>query len=349
MRQTSEPDSWLLYELMLRSRLFEEAVCILWQEGAISGEMHLGTGEEGIVAGVVSHLQDGDAMALDHRGTPPTLMRGVDPVSLLREFLGRSDGLCHGRGGHMHLFSPEQLAASSGIVGASGPTAVGFALAGKVLRPGSVAIAFFGEGATNQGMLLESFNLAVAWKLPVIFVCKDNQWAITTESPSVTGGDLLERVRGFGMPAVEVDGWKVDEVWRVASEGIGRARRGGGPSFIRAACIHLEGHFLGDHLVRIARQPAAELAEMSGPLLRSSVSAKGASIKGRVVSLLSIVGLIGKSFRERASGSKDPIAHTRRVLRSDSARLENLEKRVAEDVQQVVERALGDEVSEVAG
>lgn len=109
-------DLWSAYSLMLRSRLFEEAVSRLWDQGHTSGEMHLGTGEEGIVAGVVAQLTDGDAMALDHRGTAPLVMRGVDMTLLLREFLGQPSGLCGGMGGHMHLFAPGCLAASSGIV-----------------------------------------------------------------------------------------------------------------------------------------------------------------------------------------------------------------------------------------
>ena len=141
------PDQWSLYSLMLKSRLLEEAVVKLWHDGLISGEMHLGTGEEAVNAGVVAHLREGDAMALDHRGTAALMMRGVDPVLILREMLGRPDGLCGGKGGHMHLFSKEHLAASSGIVGASGPTASGFALSAQYLRPGAVAVAFFGEGA----------------------------------------------------------------------------------------------------------------------------------------------------------------------------------------------------------
>src|SRR5512135_1847298 len=152
---TKAPDLWLLYELMLRSRLFELAVKSLWDEGAISGEMHLGLGEEAIVAGVVALLEPRDALALDHRGTAALVMAGVDRRLLLREFLGRPDGLCGGRGGHMHLFARQPLAASSGIVGASGPAAAGFGLAARRQRPGSLAVAFFGEGALNQGMLLE--------------------------------------------------------------------------------------------------------------------------------------------------------------------------------------------------
>jgi len=150
-------------------------------------------GEQSIAAAIVSRLTEGDALALDHRGTPPMLMRGVDPVALLREFLGSRDGLCGGQGGHMHLFAPEKLAASSGIVGAAGPAAVGFALAGQGLRPGTVSVAFFGDGATSQGMLMETLNLAVVWNLPVIFIGKDNGWAITTSARSVVGRSLLAR------------------------------------------------------------------------------------------------------------------------------------------------------------
>ncbi|MCP4575449.1 MAG: thiamine pyrophosphate-dependent dehydrogenase E1 component subunit alpha, partial [Deltaproteobacteria bacterium] len=153
-------DLWELYRQMLRSRLFENEVIKLWNNGKIPGEMHMGIGEEAIVAGVVTQLKNDDAMAIDHRGTPQFIMRQVDPVALLREFFGHPQGLCCGRGGHMHLFSKTDLMATSGIVGASGPAAVGFALAGKHLRPKSLSVAFFGEGAMNQGMLMEAMNLA---------------------------------------------------------------------------------------------------------------------------------------------------------------------------------------------
>ena len=147
----NRPDLPLLYRQMLRSRRFEEAVRDLWQAGRIPGEMHLGLGEEAICAGLVMQLQDGDAMALDHRGTPPLLMRGVAPERLIREFMGAPDGLCGGMGGHMHLFAPEHLAASSGIVGAAGPVAAGFALAARQLRPGTVSLAFFRRRGRQPG------------------------------------------------------------------------------------------------------------------------------------------------------------------------------------------------------
>jgi len=248
------PELWSLYAVMLKSRLLEEAIAKLWHDGLISGEMHLGTGEEAIIAGVVPQLREGDAMALDHRGTAALVMRGVDPVLVVRELLGYPDGLCGGMGGHMHLFSKEQLAASSGIVGAEGPIATGFALAAQSLRPGTISVAFFGEGAMNQGMLMESLNLASIWNLPVLFVCKDDGWAVTTQAERVIGGDLNERARGLGVPAVEVDGCDVVEVWEAAQPAIERARSGQGPTFLHARCMHLEGHFLGFQLLRMMRR-----------------------------------------------------------------------------------------------
>jgi pyruvate dehydrogenase E1 component alpha subunit len=327
---------------MLSSRLFEEAVAQLWHEGLISGEMHLGTGEEGIVAGVLDHVRDGDAMALDHRGTAALLMRGIGPVLLLREFLGRPDGLCHGMGGHMHLFSHQRLATSSGIVGASGPAAVGFALAAYHLRPGTVAVAFFGEGAMNQGMLMEALNLAVVWRLPVLFVCKDNDWAFTTESAAVTGGDLTDRARSFGMPATKVDGADVAAVWHAAREAVGRARGGDGPSFLHATCVHLEGHFLGDPLVRVARQPVQEMMGMAGPLTRAAVSWRGASLRERVEGVQSIVGLILRTYREQGAGAKghDPLVRTRGRLALDEGALQALETGIVDEIQAKVEQAL---------
>jgi TPP-dependent pyruvate/acetoin dehydrogenase alpha subunit len=333
-------DLWLIYEHMLRSRRFEEAVAQQWQAGNISGEMHLSTGEEAVVAGTVLQLQHGDAMALDHRGTAPLAMRGVDLMLLLREFLGRPDGLCAGRGGHMHLFSKEHLAASSGIVGASGPAAAGFALAARHLRPGKIALAFFGEGAMNQGMLLEAMNLAVVWRLPVVFVCKDSKWAITTVSASVTGGNLVRRAASFGMPATEIDGTDVEAVWRAASDAIKRARAESGPAFLLAACLHPEGHFLGDPLVRIARHPVQEMKKVAGPLLKSVTQAKGGPVTRRTGGLGRISSLIGQTTASQVFSPKDPLRITRRKLKIDKTRLKKIEESVDEEIRRIVDEAL---------
>ena len=328
-----------LYAQMLRSRLFEEAVARLWAEGAISGEMHLGVGEEGIAAGVVTQLRDGDAMALDHRGTPELLMRGLDPVLLLKELLGRPDGLCGGRGGHMHLFAPALLAASSGIVGSSGPAAAGFALAARHLRPGSVAVGFFGEGAMNQGLLLEALNLAAAWGLPVLFVCKDSRLAITTLSATVTGGSLLARAKAFGLEAAEVDGAQVLEVREKAGEMLERMRQGQGPCFLLARCIHLEGHFLGDQILRAARAPLKEMPSMAGGLLKAALAPRGGTIRQRVQGAGKIGAMLRASRQDLEAPSGDPLAVARARLVTEPERLAEVEEASRQEILRVVQEA----------
>ena len=335
-----EPNLWSLYRQMLRCRRFEESVKDLWEKGKISGEMHLGIGEEAIAAGVVDHLREGDAMALDHRGTSPLVVRGVDLVSLLREFLGLENGLCSGMGGHMHLFSPQHLTASSGIVGAAGPCAAGFAMAAQYLRPGNIAVAFFGDGAMNQGMLMESLNLSVVWKLPVLFVCKDNEWAITTRSPSVTGGSLIARAQSFGMPAMEVDGADVEAVWDAAAQGVARARTGDGPAFLLVRCSRIEGHFLGDPLLRVVQKPLQQMKDMTVPLLRSVIAKNGLPLHERVSGLGTTISLISQAVKDQHGKRRDPLELTRSRLAKDTRRLEELHKEVDQEITQTVEAAL---------
>ncbi len=335
-----KPDVWTLYPLMLRSRLFENEVIRLWNEGKISGEMHLSIGEEAIVAGVMAHLEEGDALALDHRGTAPLIMRGVDPVLLMKELLGQSDGLCCGMGGHMHLFSREHLAASSGIVGASAPAAVGFALSAQYIRPGKIALAFFGEGAVNQGMVMESFNLAASWKLPVLFICKDNQWSITTPSESVTSGTLTERAKSFGMHVCELDGSDVLAVWKAAREVIELARQGKGPSFLHMHCVRPEGHFLGDPLIRISRQPIKEMKKMAGPLLKSVTKIKGTSIFQRSASLGKVSATLGKNLKSQMLKWHDPLQILRDHLKSDNERLIESENTIKNEIEKILKKAL---------
>ena len=334
-----EPDLWKLYRIMLQSRLFEEAVLQLWSNGEISGEMHLAIGEEAIAAGILSQIQNGDALALDHRGTPQLLMRGVDPVILLKEFLGAADGLCGGQGGHMHLFSSEHLAMSSGIVGASAPAALGFAISAEFLRPGKIAVAFMGEGAVNQGMVMESFNMAAAWELPVLFVCKDNQWSITTQSDSVRSGSLTERAKSFGMPAWEIDGSDVVAVWKAASHAISHARDGEGPSFMLAQCMRPEGHFIGDPLIRISRRPVKEMKKIAGPLIKSVTKIRGSSIAQRSQSLGTIYSTLVKTVKEQIKEQNDPLKKCRELLKSDKERLQTLENRIKIKIQEIVEEA----------
>jgi TPP-dependent pyruvate/acetoin dehydrogenase alpha subunit len=337
------PDLWALYALMLKSRLFEEAIAQLWHDGLISGEMHLGTGEEAIIAGVVAHLREGDAMALDHRGTAALLMRGVEPILILRELLGYADGLCGGMGGHMHLFSKEYLAASSGIVGAEGPTATGFALSAQYSRPGAIAVAFFGDGAMNQGMLMESMNLASAWNLPVLFVCKDDGWAITTQSESVTGGDLKERARGLGILAAEVDGCDVSAVWEASNLAIERARSGHGPTFLHARCVHFEGHFLGFQLIRMVRDPLGEMPKIAIPLVHSFLHPGGAVLCERLAGLKTILAAVLSTVRDpRRDPANDPVRCAHTTLQSEPLRLQELEDEVEKEITDALASSLAE-------
>ena len=334
------PDCWHLYRQMLRCRLFEKEVMHLWQRGLISGEMHMSMGEEAIAAGIVDQLVDGDAMALDHRGTAPMLVRGVDPVLLLKEFLGKSDGLCNGMGGHMHLFSQEHLVISDGIVGGTGPAALGFAMANQRLRPGKISVAFFGEGAVNEGMLLESFNLASAWKLPVMFVCKDNDQSIWTQSSGVTGGNLLDRAKSFGLRTCKLNGSDVEEVWNIANEEISHLRNGEGPVFLHISTAHLEGHFLGDALLRLVRSSLRFTLKIIAPVFNGLLTPTGGSIRERFASLQELLKIIGITDRKYRTQEGDPIPPLRKKLSSiDDKKLIILEAQLLKEIEIIVEQA----------
>lgn len=323
-----------LYRSMYRSRHFEDLVSIFWEAGLITGEMHTGHGEEAIAAGVVHHLGPEDSMALDYRPTPPLLMRGVSPESLLREFLGQEGGLCGGAGGHMHLFSRDHLAASYGIVGSSGPAGLGFALSAERLRPGAVAVAFFGEGAANQGMLLESMNLAAVWSLPLLFVCKDDGVAVTTHSAGVTAGGLAARASAFELSVRQVDGIDVEAVWQAAGELISNARSGQGPGWLYARCAHLKGHMLGDPLRRAVMSPLRDALPLFWDIIQSALHPMGAPIRSRLAALRELTSRIPRRSDDSAALPMDPIPRARRAL---------IERGLAVgEIEEDVQREMGD-------
>jgi TPP-dependent pyruvate/acetoin dehydrogenase alpha subunit len=335
-------DLLALYRDMYRARAFELAQAELWRQGLISGELHLGTGEEAVAAGVVAHLKKGDGVALDHRGTPVLNLLGVDLTLMLKEMLGREDGLCRGRGGHMHLFSPEHLAASSGIVGPAAPIAAGFALAAKRLRPGCVGVGFFGEGASNQGMVMEALNLAAAWSLPAIFVCKDNGWAITTRSSSVTGGDLVKRAEAFGLTAYRADGLEAGAVWEEAGRAFEKARLGGGPQFLYFTCSRLDGHFLGDPLLRSARRPMGEGRETFARTISAVFSRGGGGVGERAAGVAYMLRALKEARKTAYDSESDPLARLRRVLKEREADAVRAESEIDELMGRTVEEALAD-------
>ncbi len=330
-----------LFRQMLRARTYELAVDDLWQRGLIAGEMHLGTGEEAVAAGVVTLLEDGDGLALTHRCSPALVVRGVPLVPMLRELLGCEDGLCRGRGGHMHLFSKEHMVATSGIVGASLPTAAGFALANRRLRPRKVAVAFTGTGAMNSGMALETLNLAVAWSLPLLVVCIDNGWAITTPSEAVTGGDLVGRARSFGFRAAQVSGRDVVAVHTAAARLVDATRRGKGPSFLLATCPRLDGHFLGDPLLRMARQPVAEGRNTLSKVLASAMSRGGGGLADRAGGMTRMMSVMAKARRGPTRERRgDPMLAARKAMKKHQAELDRIEAEVASEIRAALEAAL---------
>lgn len=302
-----------LYLQMCRIREVETAAKALWERGLVSGELHLGLGEEGVVAGVVAQLREGDALALDYRSTPPLVARGLPLEPLLLELVGADDGLCQGRAGHMHLMSRDHLAAASGIVGAPGPLACGFGFAARRRGHGDVAVAFVGDGAVNEGMLMESLNLAAVWRLPVVFVCKDNGWAVTSRPAGLTGGGLRRRAQGLGLPVRRVDGRDAVAVRRVAGAAVRRARAGRGPTFVIARCRRPEGHFMGDPLTRLTRA-AGELTTEVRPLLASVTAGPGAPLPSRVRALLTVTGTLARAAAHGRSRRADPVHRLRRRL-----------------------------------
>lgn len=244
----------------------------------------------------------------------------------------------------MHLFDKAHLVASSGIVGSAGPAACGFALAAQHLRPGSVAVAFFGEGALNQGMLLESLNLALVWELPVIFVCKDDDWAITTRSRKMVREPVTARARGFGLPVADVDGREVLAVWEAAREAIERGRSGQGPSFIRARCVHLEGHFLGYQLLRLMRRPLKEMPRIALPLTKAFIQPRGGALAERLRGMKTVLSTVLHTLNDpRQSGGYDPLRLTRQRLLAEPERLKTLEAAVEAEMAHILADALGEE------
>ncbi len=331
-----------LYRHMARSRAFENAVADLWQQGKISGEMHAGTGEEAVAAGAVSHLRSGDGLALTHRCTPALVARGIPLVPMLREFLGRRDGLGRGQGGHMHVFSREHLVATSGIVGASVPVAAGFALSGKRMRKGAVGLALTGDGAMNQGMLLETLNLAAAWRLPLVVVCIDNGWAITTRAGTVTSGRLVDRVAAFGWRVEGVDGTDVEAVHAVAGRLIDESRRGRGPGFLHATCPRIDGHFLGDPLLDQARHLTGSSAqETLGRVVSAAMQSGGGGAAAKAASMAKMMSTLAQARMGTTRDSRrDPLSRAAKALRAANEDPTRIDREVRAEVLDAVRAAL---------
>lgn len=237
-----------MYRTMETIRAFEERVQREFAKGDMPGFVHMYIGEEAVATGVCAHLTDEDFITSTHRGHGHCIAKGCSLPEMLAELYGRETGLCKGRGGSMHIadFRRGMLGANA-IVGGGIAIATGGALSAQVRGTKQVAVAFFGDGAANQGVFHESLNLAAIWQLPAIYVCENNGWAESTPTGySTSVADIADRSAAYGIPGIVVDGSDVLAVSEAAEAAIGRARNGQGPTLIEAKVHRLAGHYVGD-------------------------------------------------------------------------------------------------------
>lgn len=236
------------YRVMCTIRAFEERLHVEFATGEIPGFVHLYAGEEASAAGVMAHLRDDDCIASTHRGHGHCIAKGVDVHGMMAEIYGKKTGVCQGKGGSMHIADLEKgMLGANGIVGAGAPLAAGAALAAKLKGSDAVAVAFFGDGGSNEGAVFEAMNLAAVWNLPCLFVAENNGYAEATAANwSVACDHIADRAAGFGMPGVTVDGFDFFAVHEAAGAAIERARAGEGPSLIEVKLTRYYGHFEGD-------------------------------------------------------------------------------------------------------
>jgi pyruvate dehydrogenase E1 component alpha subunit len=258
-RNTMVDDNMRLdfYKQMVRIRTYEEAIrrdyhadkTPAWDIGAglIPGEMHLAAGQEPVAVGLCANLRKEDAITGPHRPHHLALAKGVDMKAMTAEIFGRTTGLGKGKGGHMHLFDPENHFSCSGIIAEGMPVAVGQAMAFSRRGTDNIAVGVAGEGAINQGGFHEAVSLAATWNLPVVFIIEDNEWAITV--PKKTSTSVKEntaRAAGYGIAGERVNGNDVEKIYEATKRAVDRARAGDGPTLIEIQTVRLWGHFEGD-------------------------------------------------------------------------------------------------------
>ncbi len=254
---------------MLLIRRFEEKVEERFRAGELPGFLHVAIGQEAVAVGVCQALEDGDVFASTHRAHGHTLARGTHPNAVMAELYGKLEGCSHGYGGSMHLYDVERgnLGANA-VVGGGLPAITGAALAFKFRNEPRVAVAFFGDGATNTGTFHESLNLAQLWKVPAVFVCENNHWAESTpgRQHSPVWDDMGKRALAYDMKVIDVNGQDVEEVYERTKQALEHARSGKGPVFMDVECVRLVGHFVGDAQVYRPKGEVQELRKTRDPI-----------------------------------------------------------------------------------
>ena len=233
-----------MHRRMVRIRLFEEAAGKLAEAAKLPGFLHLYVGQEAVAAGVCAALTDDDQITSTHRGHGHLVAKGGQFNEMMAELMGKATGYCKGKGGSMHISNLDVgMLGANGIVGAGAPIAVGAGFANKYKGNGNVAVPFFGDGSTNIGAFHEAANMACALKLPVVFVCENNEYGeFTAREKTMAITDIVDRAAGYGMPGVIVDGMDVVAIHEAATEAVNRARRGDGPSLIEAKTYRYYNH-----------------------------------------------------------------------------------------------------------
>jgi TPP-dependent pyruvate/acetoin dehydrogenase alpha subunit len=268
-----------LYRTMRTIRRFEERIVDLVNANEIAGVTHEYVGQEAVATGVCAALSRDDVITSTHRGHGHVIAKGAEVRRMMAELFGRVDGLNRGRGGSMHIADLSVgVFGANGIVAAGSPHAAGAAWAFKQDGSGRVAASFFGEGGVNQGVLLETMNLAVIWELPVIFVCENNGYAVTMPVDRATGGSIVERARAFGMEAEAVDGMDVEAVLDATT----RARERRGPTFLECSTYRFVGHHTAERTMKLAYRTDEEIEqwrlrdplELTGGMLEPAVRAR---------------------------------------------------------------------------
>ena len=233
-----------LYTIMVRIRQFEERIMPLLKEGKIKGTAHPSVGQEAVAAGVCGVLAPPDYIVSNHRGHGHCIAKGMKTPEMMAELFAKATGSNKGKGGSMHIADLDQyIIGCTGIVGSGAPIAGGAALAAKMQKTGQAVVCFFGDGAINQGVVFESMNMAAIWKLPVLFVCENNLYALSTPAEKMTAlKRLADRAQGFGMPGFQVPGNELRTVVKFTREALERARAGHGPTFLECKTYRWYGH-----------------------------------------------------------------------------------------------------------
>jgi pyruvate dehydrogenase E1 component alpha subunit len=237
-----------MYRTMVKIRKFDTAVKDLWKKNIIYGIAHSYVGAEAVAVGACAALRESDRITSTHRGHGHVIAKGGDMKLMMAELMGKATGYCGGKGGSMHIAAVNKgMLGATGIVGSGMPIAVGSGLSAQVLNTGDVTLCFHGDGATNQGVWHESVNLCAAWRLPVVFVCENNQYAISFPFDRASGNpDIAQRALGYGIPGVTVDGFNAFAVYGATERAVERARAGKGPTLVVAKFFRYVGHFVAD-------------------------------------------------------------------------------------------------------